>query len=244
MDWDKNWAVVVPVANEEKDFHPFVDMLTLVLNELQAGKIYFVVDTVSKDKTLYLCRNISKQDDRFITVWAPENRNIVDAYLRGFRAAYEANHDIIIEMDAGLSHDPKAIPMFLKALCEGYECALGSRFVVGGSMTDSPWMRRFLSRGGTVLTNLLLGTMLYDMTSGYQGFHRNVIGAILNHKFLSTGHFYQTEIRYLLRRRKIFEVPIHYKTSSSTVSTRSFFNSLKTLLHYFFKRITFSAAAL
>ena len=59
---------------------------------------------------------------------------MVDAYIKGLRVAYEAGHELIIEMDAGLSHDPRAIPMFLRVLNEGNECAFGSRFTNGGSM--------------------------------------------------------------------------------------------------------------
>ncbi len=112
---------------------------------------------------------------RFRTVWAPENRNVVDAYLRGFRAAYDGGHEFIVEMDAGLSHDPAAIPRFLRALADGHECVFGSRFCPGGSMAESSFFRRTLSRSGTVLSNTLLGTRLADMTSGFEAFRRDVI---------------------------------------------------------------------
>ena len=61
---------------------------------------------------------------------------MVDAYLKGLRVAYEAGHEIIIEMDAGLSPRPPRLPMFLRVLNEGNECAFGSRFCNGGSMAD------------------------------------------------------------------------------------------------------------
>ena len=172
MFYYKNWAIVVPMANEEDDFAPFVKMLNFVIDELNQGRVYFIVDKASNDKTLELCQSLSSKDSRYVTIWAPENRNVVDAYVRGLKEAYDAGHDLIIEMDAGLSHDPRAIPMFLRVLNEGNECAFGSRFINGGSMGDSPFKRRMLSKVGTVLANVLLGTKLYDMTSGYQGFHK------------------------------------------------------------------------
>jgi dolichol-phosphate mannosyltransferase len=244
MQYYKNWAIVVPMANEEKDFKPFIDMLALVADVLNPGKIYFIIDNVSKDKTLELCQQLSNKDERYVTIWAPENKNVVDAYLKGLRIAYDAGHDIIIEMDAGLSHDPKAIPMFLRVLNEGNECAFGSRFIIGGSMSDSPLFRRALSRGGTILSNLLLGTKLYDMTSGFQGFHRDVVQSILDYKFLSIGHFYQVEIRYLLRKRRIFEVPIHYKAPSPNVNIKSIKNAFAVLWKYFILRISLSAPSI
>ena len=244
MFYYKKWAIVIPLANEEKDFKPFIKMLNFVIDELNPGNIYFVIDNASKDKTLELSQQLSLKDSRYVTVWAPENRNVVDAYVRGLRAAYEAGHDIIIEMDGGLSHDPRAIPMFLRVLNEGNECAFGSRFINGGSMGDSPFKRRLLSKTGTILANLLLGTKLKDMTSGYQGFHRDVVAKIITHEFKSKAHFYQTELRYLLRKKRIFEVPIHYQAPSPRVSSKAIKNAYQTLLYYFILRLTFRAKEL
>ena len=240
----KNWAIVIPLANEEEDFTKFVDLTSFVIDELQPGKVYLIVDKASKDRTLELCENLSARDDRYVTVWSPENRNVVDAYVKGLRVAYEAGHEIIIEMDAGLSHDPRAIPMFLRVLNEGNECAFGSRFINGGSMGDSPWNRQLLSRTGTILARVLLGAGLKDMTSGYQGFHRDIVKLIINHEFKAIGHFYQTELRYLLRKKRIFEVPIHYQAPSPRVSQKSVKNSIYTLLEFFMKRITGQAQSL
>jgi dolichol-phosphate mannosyltransferase len=233
----QDWAAIVPMANEEEDFAPFVKLITDVLNVIGTGKIYFVIDNASKDKTLDLARELEAKDARFAVVWAPENRSVVDAYLRGFKEAYNNGHELIIEMDAGLSHDPRALPMFLRVLNEGNECAFGSRFINGGSMGDSPFKRRMLSKTGTTLANLLLGTKLQDMTSGFQGFHRDVIRDILNYQLLSKAHFYQTELRYLLRNRRIFEVPIHYKAPSPRVSQSAIKNANQTLWHYFIERL-------
>lgn len=241
---NSNWAVVVPMANEESDFAEFVDATKLVLDQLKSGTVFFIVDGVSKDKTLELCNQLAATDKRFIAIWAPENRNVVDAYLRGYREAWKAGFEFIIEMDAGLSHDPKSLPTFLEKLNSGYDCVFGSRFIEGGSMGDSPFKRRMLSRVGTILSNVLLGTKLHDMTSGYQGFHRDVVEKFLNYKLRSKAHFYQTEMRYLLRKRKAIEIPIQYKAPSPRVSKGAIKNSLDTLIHYFFRRLTFRGVAL
>ena len=244
MTYSNDWAVVVPMANEAPDFEAFIGMLRPVLDKLGGGKVYFVVDNASKDNTRALCDGLAAQDARFVTVWAPENRNVVDAYLKGFRVAYDAGHEIIIEMDGGLSHDPRALPMFLRVLHEGNECAFGSRFCNGGSMADSPLKRRLLSRTGTFLSNWLLGTKMYDATSGFQGFHRHIIGLLLAYPLRSKAHFYQTEIRYLLRKHRFAEVPIHYRAPSNSVSKNAIRNARETLLYYFGQRLRGKAASL
>lgn len=241
---ETDWAAIVPMANEAQDFDEFITVLRGVLDKLTSGKIYFVVDKASKDHTWELCRNLAESDPRFAAVWAPENRHLVDAYMRGLRAAYEAGHELIIEMDGGLSHDPRAIPMFLRVLNEGNECAFGSRFTNGGSMADSPLFRKLLSRTGTFLSNTLLGTEMFDMTSGFQGFHRDIVGQLINYPVRSKAHFYQTELRYLLRKKRYAEIPIHYRAPSKRVSGHAIINSLETLAHYFLRRLTLRAARL
>jgi len=233
-----NWALVVPMANEEAEFAPFIRELYKSLEEVGSGTVYFVVDTVSKDRTAELCQKLSAQDKRFVTVWAPENKNVVDAYLRGYKEAMKNGHDFIVEMDAGLSHDPHVLPHFLSKFQEGYECVLGSRFIAGGSMNDSSFKRRFLSKGGTVLTNLLLGTKLHDMTSGYEGFSKEVVAKFVNYPFRSKAHFFQTELRYLIRKQNQVEIPIHYRAPSPRVSEKAIKNSFAVLFYYFWKRIT------
>jgi dolichol-phosphate mannosyltransferase len=239
-----NWAVITPMANEALDFAPFVAVVTEVFDQLGSGKAYLVVDTVSRDHTRDLCEQLAERDQRFVTVWAPENRNVVDAYVRGFRAAYDSGHEFIIEMDAGLSHDPRALPLFLQPLRAGHQCAFGSRFCPGGSIADSPLFRRFLSRFGTIASNLLLGTAMSDMTSGFQGFHRDVVGELIGYQLRSRAHFYQTEVRYLLRHKRFVEVPIHYRAPSKSVRREAIVNSVEVLLHYFFQRLARRSVAL
>jgi dolichol-phosphate mannosyltransferase len=232
MYFNNDWAVIIPMANESKDFDELALVLKVVLDKLDSGKVYFIVDNASKDNTKELCDQKSLQDSRFETVWCPQNRNVVDAYLNGYRHALNKGHKYIIEMDAGLSHDPRAIPMFLRVLNEGNECAFGSRNINGGSYADSPFRRKFISSFGTFLANLFLGTKMKDMTSGFQGFHANVVKAFLDYGLRSKAHFYQTEMRYLLRNTRYMEVPIHYRAPSPSVSGRAIQDSYKVFSYY------------
>jgi dolichol-phosphate mannosyltransferase len=235
-----NFGVVIPMANEGNAFDTFTRKLIEIFDYLECGVAYLVVDSVSRDNTLELSRKLSERDSRFKTVWAPENSNVVDAYIRGYHEAV-LHHDFVIEMDAGMSHDPAALPMFLRVLNEGNECAFGSRFINGGSIWQSSFTRTFLSRAGTIFSNLLLGTGMKDMTSGYQGFRADVVRDLLQYKLLSKAHFYQTEVRYLLRKRRYIEVPIHYRAPSPSVSRKAIYNSIRVLLHYFLKRLKFQS---
>ncbi len=242
MPLNYNFGIIVPLANESAEFSVFKNALTATLDKLESGTVYFVVDKVSKDNTLHLCQELSEKDNRFVTIWAPENKSIVDAYIRGYREALKNKHVFMIEMDAGMSHDPSAISQFLRVLNEGNECAFGSRFINGGSIFQSNLKRSFLSKFGTILSNGLLGTKLHDATSGFQGFHSNIVEKFVNYPLLSTAHFYQTELRYLLRETRFIEVPIHYRAPSPSVSKKAIINSFAVLGHYLMLRIKLQAA--
>jgi dolichol-phosphate mannosyltransferase len=239
-----NFGLVLPLANEEQEFQPFFGDLAEILKPYPRARAYLVMDHVSKDRTMELCRAFTAQNKQFILVFEPQNRNVADAYIRGYREAFARGHDLIIEMDAGYSHDPAAIPQFLTAFAEGYVCVFGSRFIHGGSMRDASLKRRFFSRGGTMLANLVLGTKLKDMTSGYQGFTKEVVARFTSYPLHSTAHFYQTELRYLLRNYHGKEIPITYKTPSPSIRAGSVLNSLGTLWFYFIRRATGNSISL
>lgn len=236
-NYPNNWAVVIPLANEEQELPELAEAVRAVMDAVEGGAVYFIVDRVSVDRTLELCHELGEADPRFRSCWFPENRHVVDAYMNGFREALKDGYEIIIEMDGGLSHDPRAIPAFLRALNEGNDCAFGSRYINGGSMVDSPLKRRFLSKGGSILARILLGAKLTDMTSGYQAFRRSVLLKAVDYPLLSKAHFYQTELRYLLRKQKLIEVPIHYRAPSPRVSKGAIRNSLAVLFHYTLLRL-------
>jgi dolichol-phosphate mannosyltransferase len=111
-------------------------------------------------------------------------------------------------------------------------------------MVDSPFKRRLLSKGGTLLAQWLLGAKLADMTSGYQGFRRSVLLKVVDYPLLSKAHFYQTELRHLLRKQKLIEVPIHYRAPSPRVSPGAIRNSVAVLMHYFLLRICGTSPAI
>ena len=115
---------------------------------------------------------MEQAEPRLRVVWAPENQCVVDAYVRGYREALIAGVDWILEIDAGFSHQPQDIPQFFDTMLQGYDCVFGSRFMPGGRFSGGSLKRYLISRGGSVLANLVLGTKETDMTSGFELFSR------------------------------------------------------------------------
>jgi dolichol-phosphate mannosyltransferase len=213
-------GVVCPMANERETAVRFVRE---VLGQcapwgFKSVTFFAVLDRVSRDGTLELLRELEAERADVRVVWAPENRSVVDAYLRGYREALDAGCGWVLEIDAGYSHQPADIPQFFARMLEGYDCVFGSRFCAGGRISQSSLKRRVISRGGTMLTNLLLGTRLKDMTSGFELFSRAALEEVLEKGINSRGHFFQTEIKAHCHRLRIAEVPIHYRAASNSVN--------------------------
>jgi dolichol-phosphate mannosyltransferase len=219
-------AVVVPLANEEKTVDDFLSRV--VEHLLPNDRVFCVVDHISKDNTRARVEHLSHRDPRIVMVWAPENRCVVDAYFRGYESALEAGASWILEMDGGMSHQPEEIPRFLKYVEGDFDYVVGCRFMAGGSHTGSFW-RRFVSWSGGVLANALLGTRMRDMTSGFEMFSSKAMKLVTTHGVRSRAHFFQTEIKYLLRDWRWVEVPITYRSTSPRVPSGALVESLRLL---------------
>ena len=219
-------AVVTPLANERDTLDEFVRRVTARLQSQDA--LIAVFDNVCTDGSIDRAREIARSEPRLRVVFAPENRSVVDAYFRGYREALATDADWILEMDGGLSHLPEQIPPFIDAMSKGYDYAGGSRFMPGGGF-DGPWRRYLISRGGTWLTNLLLGTRMHDMTSGFECFTRKTLQGVVDRGVRSRAHFFQTEIRARMHDFRWIELPIHYGCPSKSVGKNSLLDAFKSL---------------
>jgi dolichol-phosphate mannosyltransferase len=230
---DVTLGIVCPMANESATATDFVTAVLEQCNSrgFKAVTFFAILDQVTKDNTRELLESL--QQPRLQVVWAPENRGIVDAYLRGYREAIKAGCDWILEIDSGFSHQPSDIPKFFNRMLEGHDCVFGSRFCEGGKISESPIRRYVISRGGTILTNTLLGTKLSDMTSGFEMFSRPALEKVLNRGIQSRGPFFQTEIKAYCRNLQISEVPIHYRAASHSISNKVLKDSFSNLWRLF-----------
>ncbi len=223
----KKTVIVMPVANEEESMASVIEeILSLPYENLY---LYTVLDNYTKDNTEKIVKEYENRTGRVKDIFYKESRGVVSCYLYGFKCALEDGAERIIEMDGGGSHQPSEISQFIERLDDGYECVWGSRFCEGGGLVNDPLYRRVLSKGGTILSNLVLGTKLHDMTSGFEAFQKQVLLDMNFDKFLSTGHMYQTEMRYYCRNKKSIEVPIHYIAGSSGLKFKSVVEAIRIL---------------
>lgn len=226
-------GIVCPMANEGVQGSRFVGEVLKQCREFQDVGFFAVLDNATKDNSLALLQELARNEPRLKIVWAPENKCVVDAYVRGYREALASGADWILEIDAGFSHRPQDIPQFFGAMRQGYDCVFGSRFIRGGQFSGGSLKRYLVSRGGTVLTNLLLGTKQTDMTSGFELFSRKALEMVLRRGIQSRAHFFQTEIKVYCRNLRFLELPICYSTPSPRLSGSSVQESFRHLWRLF-----------
>lgn len=232
-------GIVTPMANESVTAIRFVESVLRETARYPFGKIslFTVLDKVCTDSTKDLLDDYAKSENRLSVVYAPENRCVVDAYMRGYKTAIDSGCDWILEMDAGFSHDPATIPAFLEKIPDGFDVVYATRFTLGGKIIDSGLRRKCLSRFGGIVSNLLLGTNLGDMTSGFILYSRAALEQVISQGIESKGPFFQTEMKYHARNLRFVEVPITYSGASHHIGKKAMDDAKFHLKRLFMQRL-------
>ena len=169
-----------------------------------------VVDDNSPDGTADVAEAVGAELGRVEVLRRPSKRGLGTAYRAGFTVGIERGYDVLVQMDADLSHDPAALPALLRELDQGADLAIGSRYVPGGSIPHWPWFRRALSRYGNRYASFVLGTGVKDGTAGYRAYPADTLKAIDYATTRAKGYGFQMETAYRVWRwgGRIVELPI------------------------------------
>jgi dolichol-phosphate mannosyltransferase len=154
---------------------------------------------------------ISATIDRVHVLNRQAKEGLGRAYLAGFRWGLERGFDLLFEMDADFSHDPRFLPDLIRAIeVQGADLALGSRYKTGVNVINWPMSRLMLSSGANLYARIVTGMPLTDSTGGFKCFRRQVLEAIPLEKVRSNGYAFQIEMSYRAWRKgfKLVEVPI------------------------------------
>jgi dolichol-phosphate mannosyltransferase len=142
----------------------------------------------------------------------PERNGLGGAYRAGFAQGLADGYDVLLEMDADLSHDPADLPRLVAAAEAGARLAIGSRYVAGGRIPNWPFLRRCISRGGNLYVNLVLGLHVRDATAGFRAYRAETLREIGAGSTLAGGYAFQVEMAYRVARTGggIVELPITF----------------------------------
>jgi dolichol-phosphate mannosyltransferase len=202
--------VVLPTYNEAETIRPYVAALRAATDDLTHVVDLLVVDDSSPDGTADLVRRLADEHTGIRLLVRHDKDGLGAAYRAGFAMVLAEDYDVIVSMDADLSHDPAVIPTMLGLIESGADVVVGSRYVDGGGTLDWPIHRRLLSRWGNAYTRTVLGISVRDCTAGFRAYRSDVLAAIEPETTRAEGYAFLTE---LIRRLdhagyRIEETPI------------------------------------
>lgn len=211
--------VVIPTYNEASNITAVIDA---VLASTPGAEI-LVVDDSSPDGTAERVRAHPQHPHRVHLLSRATKEGLGPAYRAGMSAALAGDFDVIVQMDADLSHPPDRLPALLEAL-RSADVAIGSRYVRGGALRDWPAHRRAISWAANVYVSLLLNLEVHDVTAGFKAFRREALLAVGAVHSESDGYAFQIENTWRASRIGLStaEVPITFTdrtTGESKMST-------------------------
>jgi dolichol-phosphate mannosyltransferase len=202
-------VIVLPTYNERDNIGPYLDALRAVTADVDV----LVVDDNSPDGTADLARALADEHGGVRVLQRAGKEGLGSAYRAGFRQVLDEGYEIVISMDADLSHDPAVIPTMLDLIDGGADAVIGSRYVTGGGTTDWPIRRQLLSKWGNAYTRTVMRLGARDCTSGYRAYRATALEAIEPGSTAAEGYAFLTELVRRLTRRGfgIAEIPIVFR---------------------------------
>jgi dolichol-phosphate mannosyltransferase len=202
--------------------------VAIVLRRIRAavpGAHILVVDDASPDGTADLAEAVGAELGCIDVMRRAGKGGLGSAYRDGMRWGLDRGYEVLVEMDADLSHDPADLPRLIAAVEDGADLALGSRYVPGGSIPAWSTRRRFLSRQGNRYAAVLLRLPATDATSGYRAYRATAVTAVDLDRVRADGYGFQIEMVHRVARLggTVVELPISFTERTqgqSKMSTR------------------------
>ncbi len=212
--------VVLPTYNEIDNIGELYQAIRVLDHDLNI----LVVDDNSPDGTAQRVRDLSKSDPKINLLLRKEKQGLGKAYIAGFHWALEGGFDVITEMDADFSHRPKDLMKILDAI-ESQDVVVGSRYIAGGGTLNWGFIRKCISRGGSLYSRLILGYPIQDWTGGFNAWKADVLRNKMNlDQIESNGYSFQIELKYRALKAgcNVLEVPILFEERRKGQSKMSF----------------------
>ena len=201
--------VIIPTYNEKEN----VEAIIRAVMELPHGFDILIIDDGSPDGTAQIVKNLQATEfaERLYLVERKGKLGLGTAYIAGFKWALAEGYDYVFEMDADFSHDPKDLTRLYEACAvEGYDVAIGSRYVSGVNVVNWPMGRVLMSHYASKYVRLVTGVPIHDTTAGFKCYRRRVLEAIDLDAIRFKGYAFQIEMKFTAYKLgfKIKEVPV------------------------------------
>lgn len=202
--------VIIPTYNEKENIEAIIRAVTGL--QEHAFDI-LIIDDGSPDGTAYIVKRLMAEEfkDRVFLVERQGKLGLGTAYIAGFKWALEHHYEYVFEMDADFSHDPKDLPRLYKACAEeGYDVAVGSRYVSGVNVVNWPMGRVLMSYFASKYVRFVTGFPINDTTAGFKCYRRRVLETIDLDAIRFKGYAFQIEMKFTAYKLgfRIKEVPV------------------------------------
>lgn len=208
-------AIAVPTYNESEALGPLLAALDTAMSRLpHVRATVLVIDDNSPDGTADLAESRGRSgqlphlDVRVLH--RPVKDGLGRAYVDGLSHLVAGDdHDLVLQMDADMSHDPVFIPALLEQ-ARSADMVVGSRYVPGGATPDWKWYRSLVSRAGNAYTRLFLGSTITDYTGGFNLYSVDLLRRIDLRALRADGYGFVIELKYSALRSctSCVQVPI------------------------------------
>ncbi|TDA32867.1 MAG: polyprenol monophosphomannose synthase [Hadesarchaea archaeon] len=230
-------SVILPTYNERENLPLLLARIEEVFRKSKILGEVIVVDDNSPDGTGKLAEELKKKYPFLKVIHRREKRGLGSAYLEGYRAS---KGEIIITMDADLSHDPSYLPELIKAV-KKHDLVIGSRYVAGGKVLGWSPYRIAVSRFANLLGRLTIRGSIRDFTSGYRVYRKKAFREIVKGGTKAGGYAFQLEALCRAARMglKFGEVPITFvnrKHGKSKLKLKEILEFVKISLSFFLQQ--------
>lgn len=236
--------VIIPTYNEKEN----IEKIIRAIFGLEKCFHILVIDDGSPDGTAAIVKGLMAGEfsDRLFIIERSGKLGLGTAYIAGFKWSVEHKYDYIFEMDADFSHNPNDLPR-LYAAChdEGYDLAIGSRYVSGVNVVNWPIGRVLMSYFASKYVRFITGFKVHDTTAGFKCYKRRVLETIELDKVRFKGYAFQIEMKFTAFKCgfKIKEVPVIFINRVEGVSKmnggifgEAFFGVMRLRLDGWFKK--------
>ena len=211
--------VIIPTYNEKEN----MEKIIRAVFSLEKCFHILVIDDGSPDGTAAIVHRLIETEfsDRLFIIERAGKLGLGTAYITGFKWALQHDYAYIFEMDADFSHDPADLPR-LYAAChdEGYDLAIGSRYVSGVNVVNWPIGRVLMSYFASKYVRFITGFKVHDTTAGFKCYRRRVLETIPLDGIRFKGYAFQIEMKYTTYKTgfRIKEVPVVFVNRREGVS--------------------------
>ncbi len=214
--------VIIPTYNEKEN----IEKIIRAINALDKQFHILVIDDGSPDGTAAIVKRLMQEEfaGGLFLLERPGKLGLGTAYILGFKWALQHDYEYIFEMDADFSHDPADLPR-LYAAChdDGYDLAIGSRYVSGVNVVNWPMGRVLMSYFASKYVRFVTGFKVHDTTAGFKCYRRRVLQTIELDKIRFRGYAFQIEMKFTAYKIgfRIKEVPVIFVNRREGVSKMS-----------------------